>query len=53
MNKLEKLNDEQLSSLVANSNIAIQFDQTGNRVAVGMPFAVEYCANVWWICCPE
>ena len=53
MSQNEKLNDEQLSSLVANSNIAIQFDETANRVAVGLPFALEYCANVWWICCPE
>ena len=49
----EKLDDEHVNLLIANGNIAIQFDQTANRVAVGLPFALEYCANVWWICCPE
>jgi hypothetical protein len=49
----EELNDEQLNLLIANGNIAIQFEQTGNRVAVGMPFAVECSGGDWWLCCQQ
>lgn len=53
MNQHEKLDDEQLNLLIANGNIAIQFEETANRVAVGMPFAVEKCGGDWWMCCQQ
>ena len=49
----EKPDDEQVNLLIANGNVAIQFDQTGKRVAVGLPFALECHGDNWWICCPE
>ncbi len=53
MNQHEKLDDEQLNLLIANGNIAIQFEQTGNLMAVGLPFAVEYSGGDWWLCCQQ
>lgn len=49
----DSLSDEQLDSLVANGNIVLQFEETERRVAVGIPFAVEFCEGDWWLCCPQ
>jgi len=53
MNKLEKLPDDQINSLIATERLVLQYDTTGQRVAVGLPFALECHEDNWWICCPE
>ena len=53
MNKLEKLPDDQINSLIATERLVLQYDTTGQRVAVGLPFALEVYGNERVMCCPE
>ncbi len=53
MSDKDMLTDEQLNSLVTNGNLILQFEESGQRASVGLPFAVENCGGDWWLCCPQ
>jgi hypothetical protein len=47
---LELISQEDNDWLTTEGKLVLQLEN-GNRVAVGLPFAVEHCEPYWWLCC--